>query len=177
MAEFFTKLQDEWFREIVFFVLGGVVGFAVRQLTLSKKEKLDNDQSVFDNAREMKRKKEELRSDFHVAIEEYVAKQAAGTLVKEDAGKVSKAGDAYFEELKLICDAILDKRVSNATRDNDFVPTIVEALEKSIPAYYAAMTIITKKFGIAYSGKFQRDNYKGLIAVVDKYAPGTTIPS
>ena len=177
MEEFLTALREEWFREIVFFCLGGVVGFLVRQLTLSKKDKLDNDQSVFANAKDMKRKKEELRSNFHNAIQDYVSKQGNGTLTKEDAIKLSKAGDAYFEELKLICDAILDKRVSKATRDNDFVPTIVEALEKSIPAYYKAMNAMSKKFDLGFGGKFQRNNYKGLIAVVNKFAPETTIPA
>lgn len=176
MEEFFEALKDDWKRELFIFALGGVGGFLVRQFTMSKKERRDDSQMSFENTRDLKRKIEDLRGLFTEQMLNYVEKRTANTLSKPDGFALTRAADAYFEELKLASTAILDKHISPSARDNDFVPLLVEAVQKSLPAYYKAMPSVSKATGMPWGGQLQESNYKGIYAVVRKYASNEVVP-
>jgi hypothetical protein len=82
---------------------------------------------------------------------------------------IMKSGEVYFATLRIMAQAVLDDRVSENTRTHDFVPKIVEALEKSLPAYYDSLHSLSEKIGIPFEGEFKEEHYESLFRVADQY--------
>jgi len=177
MADWLTALKEDWVRELFIFALGGVGGFLIRQFTMSKKERRDDKQMSYENTRELKRNTDKVYKAFVDALKVYLTKQSNQTLVKEDLANLATAADSYFEELKLIGNAVLDDVISPNMRDNDFVPLLVEAAQKSLPAYYKAMEKGAKATSAPWPGKLQENNYKSIYKAVRQYAPNESIPT
>lgn len=157
-----------------FKIVGGFVGgFLVSRLTMSKAERKQHQQRLYENSREHRSRKEERYLAFSNALHAYVEKKGRGDL--KDFHHIATSGELYFGELRMIADAILGGKVDRDARDNTFVPDIVDALQKSIPAYYAALMEISTNIGASYSGVFKRENYESLYRVAERYGRTRTI--
>jgi len=149
-------------------VIGGfVAGFAVSRLTMSKAERKAHQQRLYENGKEHRKARDERSHDFQAALKAYILKVEPADL--EDFHSISRAGELYFGELRMIADAILGKKIDDQVRDNTFVPDIVEALQKTIPAYYEELRRVADKIGVPFSGEFRRENYQSLVEVAEKF--------
>ncbi|WP_432347910.1 hypothetical protein WMC41_09890 [Shinella yambaruensis] len=149
------------------FLVGGIFGFIVSRFTLSKAEKIASDQKKYENADKHAARRIEKYNEFHHALQAYCEKSDGFNL--DDFFSISKAGDNYFNELRLIADAIMQDRIPANMRDNTFVPDIMSALSKNIPLYYDTLHKIAKKVKAPYTGKFEAKNYASMIHVIEKY--------
>jgi hypothetical protein len=158
----------------VTFALGGVCGFLATRLTMTASERAQRRQQIYDNGVKHKQDREKRYLDFTNAMRSYVSKPESPTL--DDFHSVSTTGDLYFGELMIIADAILAGNVDNGSRDNNFVPAIVEALQKNIPLYYETLGKIASKLGVSYEGRFKRSNYESLFTVAERFASNAALP-
>jgi len=63
----------------------------------------------------------------------------------------------------------LSGRVDNNARDNTLVPSIVQTVNKSLPAFYKTLQSIAQKKNFEYHGELRREDYESLYRVVEKY--------
>lgn len=154
----------------VTFALGILLGFIISRFTMSKSEKRNYEQRIYQNGNEHRAKKEVLYLEFISAMSIYVKRKRSEEKPDLDCFlAVATAGDRYFGELRMIADAIISKKIDKATRDNTFVPDIIEALQKNIPLYYETLKILAEEIDHQYSGKYEASNYQSLIVVSEKY--------
>ncbi|MGY4418656.1 hypothetical protein ACVWY2_001081 [Bradyrhizobium sp. JR6.1] len=78
-------------------------------------------------------------------------------------------GDNYFQQQKIISNAILADQVDRQSRDLTLVPRIVEAVNANLPSFYRVLQNIAARNGFAYSGELRRENYEAMYAVAEKY--------
>lgn len=158
------------------FVVGGITGFLSRSLVSTPAERQQQRQRLYENGRHHKEERAKLYAEFTGAIRAYISKKSSGeTLSLDDFQSVSKAGDLYFNELKMSADAILAKSLDKHSRDT-LVTAIVEALEKNIPLYYDTLQKIAERIGGNYNGEFLRHNYESMFQVSEKYASNSVMP-
>jgi hypothetical protein len=174
--EIITYLKDPTNQvavNVITFVAGGVSGFLVSRFTMSKAERKTYEQSIYENSINHTRELETRYSIFTGALSKYIAEKGNTSL--DSFLSIANAGDLYFSELKIICDAILNNKIDSGTRDRTFVPKVVEAIEKNIPLYYKTLQDISNKVGGSYKGAFDRENYQSIIQVSEKY--GRLVPN
>ncbi|MGE0008354.1 MAG: hypothetical protein AB7S92_22595 [Parvibaculaceae bacterium] len=158
------------------FAVGTVIGFFISRFTLSKSERLDHKQRLYENGLAHKKEKEERYKQFTNAIQSYISKkQKKSKITLDDFQAISTAGDLYFGELKSIAIAIQGENIDKESRPT-FVTSIVEALQKNILVYYNVLQAISDKIDAPYSGEFKRSNYECLFEVAEKYAPNEALP-
>lgn len=143
-----------------------ILGFLVSRLTMTKKERKDYEQVQYQNAIALADQQKKAYESFTSALQRYI--ENANPTV-DDFVSVATSGDTYFYQLKLIGDAILSGKVEAHMRDETLLPLLVEATEKSIPAYYVALTNIANKNSFAYHGYLKRANYESIYAAVEKF--------
>ncbi|MFL1875217.1 hypothetical protein ACIKT0_08385 [Hansschlegelia beijingensis] len=153
------------------YALGGVSGFAATRFTMTKAEKSAVSQKKYENSVKHKKDKEDYANKFAAAMAAYVNKPK-DELKLDDLITVANSGNMYFNELRIISDAILGGHIDASSRDRTFVPDIHEALMKTIPQYYKTINAAAEKLGVRYGGEYKEENYESLIAVAEKY--GTT---
>lgn len=152
------------------FVLGILIGFITSRFTMSKSEKRNYEQRIYQNGIDHRSKKEALYLAFISAISTYNKRKRSGEKPDLDCFlAIATAGDRYFGELRMIADAIISNKIDKATRNNTFVPDIVEALQKNLSLYYETLQIIAVEIDHEYSGKYEPSNYQSLISVSEKY--------
>lgn len=147
-------------------VFGALLTAVINRLVYDRKGRDDIHQKRFETSTELLAEQSDRRNDFTAAVAKCLRKDRPSI---DDINAVMKTGEAYFENLRAMAQAVLANRVSETTRNYDFVPKIVEALEKSIPAYYDALTKTCRKVGIEFEGEFKEDAYEGLFRVADMY--------
>lgn len=176
MEWFIGLLGEEWFRVTLFTGGGGMVGFFSRPFIMSKKERVDADQMGYSNARDLMRENNTNFKAFVSALDGYIAKTNSGELETSDFAALTSAADKYFTELNLAASAVLDGRLSKHMRENSFMPLFLDAVQKSLPAYYRVMERSSKILELSWGGKLRRENYAGIYDVVEKYRPREPIP-
>ena len=167
--KFLTNPSNQITINALMFLVGTLFGFIASRLTMTKAERKNHQQIVYENGLNHARELEARYKIFCDALQTYASKKSKVTL--EDFRLVSSAGDLYFGELKVICDAILTDKIDASSRDRNFVPRVTEALQKNIFEYYEVLHDIAKKCKTIYEGEFSSKNYQGIIEVVEKYAP------
>lgn len=152
-------------------LLGAIVGvFATgvfNRFVLSGKDKNEVAQQRFKNSTELLADQTAKRNEFESVLTKVSRKKRFSL---NDVVAIMKSGDDYFDTMRAMAHAVLEKRVSDSTR-KDFVAKIAGTLEKSIPQYYAAISNISAKTQLSYSGKFEEGNYDSLFKVLDRHDP------
>jgi len=156
------------------FVVGGVFGFLATRFTMTASERSAHKQRLYDNSNSHKREKEKRYLEYVNALGAYCAKTDPASLA--DFQSVATTGELYFNELKIIASAILDGRIDLASGRDDFIPDIIEALQKNIPQHYETLKKIANRIGAPYDGKFRRSNYESLFRAAEKYASAAALP-
>lgn len=158
----------------VTFVLGGICGFIATRLTMTASERSQHRQRIYDNAVKHMQEREKRYVEFCNAMRAYVNKQSSPTL--DDFHSIATTGDLYFNELMIVADAILSRNIDRNSRDQNFVPAIVEALQKNIPLYYETLAKIATGLHVPYEREFKRSNFESLFAVAERYASSAVLP-
>jgi methyl coenzyme M reductase alpha subunit len=158
----------EWFKNagpaaIVTFILG----FLVSRFTMTKKEKRDFEQKLYENSTELMNKQNERFLEFSDVLKKYIAKDGEPTL--DDFFEISTIGEKYFYQQQITAEAILSNKVDPSFRDNTLIPKIQEAIEKTLPTFYATLQAIAEKKKFPYSGKFERKNYESLYLAAERF--------
>ena len=82
---------------------------------------------------------------------------------------IATTGDSYFNDLKIIADAILANNLDPQARDSTLIPKIKEAVESNLEDHYKTLKNIAKKKGFTFKGTLKRENYQSLYTVLEKY--------
>lgn len=151
------------------FSVGGVLGFLLSRYTRTKGEKDVYDQRLFDNSDRLKRSKDEKYRTFVVALQATIQAKENASVTLNDFHRLATSGDLYFSELRNIADACLTGQVNKVSRDNTFVPALVEAVEKSLPAFYRTLGKISADLGGRYDAELRVDNYLSIYRAVEKF--------
>ncbi len=150
--------------------IGGVGGALISRFTLSKAEKVQLGQQAFLNANELRKSKEVRFLAFSTELGNCIRRKNGGEQIAfDDFMRLSTTGTLYFEELKIIADAILSGKLDCTSRDSNFIPAIHEALAKVLPAYYEELEKVARRLDIPYSAKFDERNYESLLKVAEKF--------
>ena len=157
------------------FLIGGIGGFWTSRFTLSKAERKEVQQRLYENAVRHKQDRERYLGEFTAAMRRYISKEGDATL--DDFHSIACTGDLYFNEMKIVADAILGGNIDAHSRDHTFVPLIHEAVHKSLPSYYTELKKLAEKIGAPYGGTLKRSNYESLFVVVEKYASAAAMPA
>jgi hypothetical protein len=144
-----------------------ILGFMVSRFTMTKKEKKDYQQTLYENGQELMEKQNDRFQEFAAALKKYVAKGEAPTL--DDFYEIATTGEKYFYQQQITSEAILAGKVDASFRNNTLVPKIAETLKKSLPRYYSSLQAIAQKNNFPYSGTLQRKNYESLYLVVERF--------
>jgi len=173
-----------------------IVGFLVSWLTLSKKDRLEHKQRLYQNAKDLAAKQESAYSDFTASLTDYnkyprrkqrgIAELVGLSLRSKLRGirpaeinaeevtmnmfiNIATTGDNYFRALKNTAEAIMSNSVEAVIRDNTLIPMLKEAAEKTIPTYYEQLNKIAIKKGFSYKGELKRSNFKAIYNVTEKF--------
>lgn len=163
LAEILEYLKNTGPASILTFMLG----FFVSRLTMTKKEKKDFEQTLFENGKDLMDKQNERFVEFTAVIKKYIGKDADPSI--DDFYEIATSGEKYFYQQKIISDAILTGKVDGFCRDNTLVPSIRETINKSLPCFYNTLRQIAEKKGFLYHGKLERRNYESLYLVLEKF--------
>lgn len=144
-----------------------VLGFIISRFTLSKKDRLDHKQRLFQNERELSDRHKSAYDEFQEALRAYVAAPAVGV---DDFSRISNTGDNYFRCLKEIAEAMLSENIGEASRRDNFLQLLKDATERTIPDYYNTLHVIAKKQGFQYQGKLRRENHEQIYAAIERFA-------
>ncbi|WP_420606535.1 hypothetical protein [Novosphingopyxis sp.] len=131
--------------QVILLALAGLFGASIPVLlgrfVLSQKDRNDNDQKRYENSRQLLADSATNATALQAALGKALKKANPGV---DDVVTIMNAGAAYFANLQSMAQAILDGRVSESTRTQSLVPRIVDAMEKSLPAYYDALTRLSE---------------------------------
>ncbi len=155
------------------FLLGGVTGFLVTRLTMTKKERADVKQKIFENSRDLMVAQNALYQTFKASLQSYVSKTEPLTI--NDFLAVEGAGNNYFNHLKIVSGAILDNKVSAQARDDTLVPAIQRAVSDNLPSFYRVLQTIAERNDWGYISQLRRSDYEALYAVVEKYGASAAV--
>lgn len=108
----------------VMFMLGGVAGFLTSRFTMTKAERRGVQQTVYENSVRHQQQREERYKAFCDALRSYAQREDRAAL--NDFQAISTAGDLYFNELRIVADAILGNNIDRLTRQNTFIPAILK---------------------------------------------------
>jgi hypothetical protein len=144
-----------------------ILGFFASRWTMTKKERADVSQKQFENAKSLMEAQNATFQEFTAALHKYANKKGKPSLT--DFFDISTAGERYFYQQKITCDAILSDKVDASTRDNTLVPKIKESVERTLPDFYKTLQSIAGRREIEYEGTLKRSNYESMYAVVEKY--------
>jgi hypothetical protein len=148
--------------------VGALLGFFATRLTMTKKERLDFKHQLSENGKNLMLVQQERYQDFTETFQKYINKKGDPTF--DDFLALARAGDNYFQQQKIISNAILADQVDKQSRDLTLVPRIAEAVNVNLPSYYRVLQSISARNGFGFSGTLQRSNYEAMYAVVEKYA-------
>ena len=144
-----------------------LLGFFASRFSLSKKERLDHSQRLFQNERELSDRHESAYKEFSAALVAYVNSPSPGL---DDFAKISSTGDNYFRKLREIGESMLSSNIREQAARETFAPILKQALDKTIPSYYKTLKEIAKKNGFPYDGQLKRENYEPIYSAVEKFA-------
>lgn len=167
IAKFLASPEGKIAIPALTFVVGGICGFIATRFTMpaDKREELKDRRHQIGVSHQAE--KDKAYAAFCNALKRYIDKADEPSL--DDFFDVSTTGDLYFSRLKIMADAVITGNVDTYSRDNNFVPDICEAIEKTIPAYYDALAKISARIGSPYTGRFERRGYESLFIVAEKY--------
>lgn len=144
-----------------------VLGFVTSRFTLSKKDRLDHQQVLFQNERDLSEKHQAAYDEFQRELRSYVKSPSPGI---DDFSRISNSGDNYFRRLREIGEAVLSENVREVSARETFVPILKEATEKTLPDYYGTLKVIAKKNGFDFHGELRRANYEPIYSAIEKFA-------
>jgi hypothetical protein len=144
-----------------------LLGFFASRWTMTKKERKDVEQKQFENSQDLMTAQINLYQEFTAALAKYNDK--VGPVTFDDFFVIATTGEKYFYQQKIISDAIISGRVDANARDGTLVPSIVQTVNKSLPAFYQVLQSIAQKKGFEYHGELRREDYESLYRVVEKY--------
>jgi hypothetical protein len=159
----YLKEYSKVYIPIITFMLGVIFS----RYTMSKKEKKDYEQMLFDNSKDLMDRGNASFQSFAEELKKYSSQREEPTL--DDFLKIATSGENYFYQMKIASEAILSNHVTKSARDNDLVPKITEAVNRTLPQFYDVLREIANKKKIPYTGKLIRKNYESLYLVVEKY--------
>ncbi|WP_439406397.1 hypothetical protein ACNJX9_33995 [Bradyrhizobium sp. DASA03076] len=165
LAHLFELAKDNF--SPVQWIFGGAIGFLATRWTLTKKERLDAEQKLFENGRDLMLAQNARYQEFTTVFQKYISKKDDPTF--DDFLSIATAGDNYFHQLAIISNAILAAKVDKQSRDATLVPSIERAIKSNLPGYYSTLQSIAARKGYEYHGKLERAKYTALYAVVEKY--------
>lgn len=148
-----------------------IAGWLTRTFIPTKKERQDQAHRIYQNGEKHRRQKDERLAEFSRVLKAYIEDERPESI--DTFYEISTKGDLYFAELTAIADAIREGQISTAARDDTFVPAINEALRKSVPKFYEALSKIADRLDTEYTGSFRRQNYKSMFEVAIKYGDMT----
>ena len=106
-----------------------------------------------------------------MVLQSFTAKIDDPTFVAtfQDFIAISCVAEKYFYQQKLIGSAILAGKVDPETRDNFFVPSIVDSITRTLPRVYKTLHSIASANGFMYDVELKDENYQELYLVAAKY--------
>lgn len=144
-----------------------VLGFITSRFSLTKKERLDEKQRLFQNERELSDRHKKAYDEFHKSLESYIRSPSPGI---DDFVKISITGDNYFRALREISEAMLSGNTGEASARDNFHPILEKAIDKTLPDYYSTLQQIAEKKGFTYNGRLERRDHEQLYAAHEKFA-------
>ena len=151
-------------------ILGGTIplvtfllGFLVSRFTMSKKESKDIKLKLQENANAMNNSLTECFTNYTLAISSYI--KDSNTDAFPTFFNISTSGEAYFSQLRMICDSILSGSISKVSAEMTFSKIISDAVTITLPAHYDTLKEIADKHNFPYTGKLDWGNYKSIIKV------------
>lgn len=158
-----VESSQVWLPILTFFL-----GFFARTFVMSAADRAANKRAKFDLAKK-------LADDQNIAYQRLIEALAKFTKSKkskptlDDFIAISGPAQNYLYQQKATADAILAGMVDTQSRDGTFIPKLTETAEKLIPKIYETLKNIADKNNIHYPDQFDRDNYKSIFDVVEKY--------
>lgn len=149
-----------------FTLLGVALPLAFNWAFMSRKDRTEANQTRFENAADLLAKQTDRSNEFTSALAKAVRKPKPAI---EDIHAVMSTGEAYFQTIRVMSQAVLEGRVTDSARDRDFVPKISDALLKNIPLYYKTLAAKCTDYGIPYDGAFRESDYEGPLLVADRH--------
>lgn len=147
-----------------------VAGFFTSRWTMTKKERKDFEQQLFENGRDLMAAQMTAFQEFTTALQKYVNKDGEPTF--DDFMSIAMTGEKYFYQQKIVSDAVLANKVDWRSRDNTLVPSVADTVEKALPSYYRHLQSIAKRKGFEFHGELKRENYESMYSVVEKFGRG-----
>lgn len=144
-----------------------IAGVFVSRLSMSKKERKDHRAMLQEVSNRLSESLQKRFDEFVQAMHEYDQKEGNPTF--NDFFNISTKGEAYFSQIKIICDSINSENIDKTSIKNTHAPIIKSAVEEMIPAYYETLKSIADKNAFNYTGEFKRTNYLSVIEVYEKY--------
>lgn len=142
------------------------LGLITPRLTMTKKDRLDHKQTLYENAKELIEGQKLAFSEFTSALKAY---HDSTDPTLDDFYRIATSGDNYFRFMKMIAEAVMADMIQPYMQKETIIPMLKEAIEKTLPAYYAALRQIANKKGISYKGELKRENYQSIYAAVEKF--------
>lgn len=143
-----------------------LLGFLAR-FSMTPKERKDVEQKNYENAVKVVDTHKDAYRDYAAAMTAYCS---ADPPTVEAFDWLSAAGDAYFHQIGLMCDAILSGKVDPQIRDNTWLPKIKVAFEKTLPNHYATLEAQAAKHAWPWKGELRRSDHESIHAVVERYS-------
>lgn len=145
------------------------LGVLISRFTLSKAERISAGNAAFALTKELVAQQQQAKQKLYQTLSEFGARTGKPTL--QEFYEVISAASAYLTQQKIIADAILSNKVDTVSRDGTLVPSLIECAEKTLPSIYDALKDIAENNGLPYPDSFERENYKSIFDVVEKYSP------
>lgn len=124
---------------------------------MSKKERKDHQLALQKSADTYQSAISAAFEVFTKALSAYAKKKRPGL---NDFFEISSTGEAYFTQLRMVCNAAQSGTIPDSTVNSTFAPLIKEAWERSIPSFYRVLGEIAKKNDYDWNGEFRRENYQ-----------------
>jgi hypothetical protein len=147
-------------------IFGGVITFFVKQWTLSANEKSQLDLQKNRDAQLRVEAKTKKAADFKGAIKSYIAGDTNGSISAFHL--IATTGDVYFQEMENIAGLIIDKHISSSALVKTLIVEIDDCLNRSVPAYYGALSKLSVDLGQEQSPDFKRKDFQCMIELLEK---------
>jgi len=146
------------------------LGVLLSRFTMSKKERADANLSQVELSNQLNDKLQEAYQGYIATLAAYKEQPNSPTL--NDIIKIMSSGESYFNCMKNVCSALLNKTIPEETAKMQHLPTIKETFERLIPAHYETLKKIAEKYQIPYTGEHRKENYLAIHEVYDRYCTG-----
>lgn len=159
-------MESDDFIKIGLPILTFFLGFISSRLTMTKKERADHQIKLAENAKNLSKELEQAYERYSKAIVLLSEKSVPDI---NDFHEITISGEAYFSQLKTICDSVLSKSIELKAVENSLLTHIKDAAKTDIIEHYETLQSISEKLEFEFKGVAKLENYKSIHLVLEKY--------